>query len=496
MDTETRIISERKQKLEELKKAGINPYSYRYEKNALAAEIKQVYDKLKKEEKDSMHNAVRVAGRIMTKRIMGKASFAHLQDESSQIQLYFKQDELGKVAYNLFKKLDIGDIIGVEGKVFKTKKGEVTVNVKKFELLTKSLRPLPEKFHGLKDTELRYRQRYVDLIVNPEVKKTFIIRSKIIQAIREFLHKEGFIEVETPALQPIYGGATARPFITQHHALKMPLYLRISDEMYLKRLIVGGFERVFEFCTDFRNEGIDTSHNPEFTQMETMAAYDDYNDSMKRTERMIEFVAKKILGTTEIEFDGKKISLKASFKRLKMVDAVKEATGVDFSNLKEMSLEKAREVARKHKVDIDEDMSVGFILAELCSELVESKIINPAFIIDYPRDVSPLAKPVKNNPEFTERFELIIAGMELGNMYSELNDPAELRRNWKEQEERLKKGDEEAQRVDEDFIKAMEYGMPPTSGIGIGIDRLVMLLTNNTSIREVILFPTLRSEKK
>ncbi|MBW3001484.1 lysine--tRNA ligase, partial [Candidatus Woesearchaeota archaeon] len=410
MDTETRIISERKQKLEELKKAGINPYSYRYEKNALAAEIKQVYDKLKKEEKDSMHNAVRVAGRIMTKRIMGKASFAHLQDESSQIQLYFKQDELGKVAYNLFKKLDIGDIIGVEGKVFKTKKGEVTVNVKKFELLTKSLRPLPEKFHGLKDTELRYRQRYVDLIVNPEVKKTFIIRSKIIQAIREFLHKEGFIEVETPALQPIYGGATARPFITQHHALKMPLYLRISDEMYLKRLIVGGFERVFEFCTDFRNEGIDTSHNPEFTQMETMAAYDDYNDSMKRTERMIEFVAKKILGTTEIEFDGKKISLKASFKRLKMVDAVKEATGVDFSNLKEMSLEKAREVARKHKVDIDEDMSVGFILAELCSELVESKIINPAFIIDYPRDVSPLAKPVKNNPEFTERFELIIAG--------------------------------------------------------------------------------------
>jgi len=370
------------------------------------------------------------------------------------------------------------------------------VNVKKFELVTKSLRPLPEKFHGLKDTELRYRQRYVDLIVNPEVKKTFIIRSKIIQAIREFLHKEGFIEVETPALQPIYGGATARPFITQHHALKMPLYLRISDEMYLKRLIVGGFERVFEFCTDFRNEGIDTSHNPEFTQMETMAAYDDYNDSMKRTERMIEFVAKKILGTTEIEFDGKKISLKASFKRLKMVDAVKEATGVDFSNLKEMSLEKAREVARKHKVDIDEDMSVGFILAELCSELVESKIINPAFIIDYPRDVSPLAKPVKNNPEFTERFELIIAGMELGNMYSELNDPAELRRNWKEQEERLKKGDEEAQRVDEDFIKAMEYGMPPTSGIGIGIDRLVMLLTNNTSIREVILFPTLRSEKK
>ncbi|MBW2990217.1 lysine--tRNA ligase, partial [Candidatus Woesearchaeota archaeon] len=453
-------------------------------------------DKLKPSDKDSMRNAVKVAGRLMTIRVMGKASFAHLMDESGQIQLYFKQDELGKDAYKLFKKLDIGDIIGVEGSVFKTKKGEVTVNVKKFELLTKSLRPLPEKFHGLKDTELRYRQRYVDLIVNPEVKKNFITRSKVIQAIREFLHKEGFIEVETPVLQPVYGGAAAKPFITQHHALKMPLYLRISDEMYLKRLIVGGFEKVFEFCTDFRNEGIDTSHNPEFTQMETMAAYDDYNDSMARTERMLEFVAKKVLGTTEIEFDGKKISLKAPFKRLKMVDAVKKATGVDFSNLKDFDLEKAREIARKHKVDIDDDMNVSYILAELCSELAETKITQPTFITDYPREVSPLAKPVKDNPDFTERFELLIAGMELGNMYSELNDPAELRKNWEEQEEKLKKGDEEAHRTDEDFIKAMEYGMPPTSGIGIGIDRLVMLLTNQTSIREVIFFPTLRPEQK
>lgn len=495
MDTETRIISERKQKLEELKKAGINPYSYRYDKNAQAAEIKKVYYKLKPEERDSMRNAVRVAGRIMAKRVMGKAAFAQLLDESGQIQLYFRQDEIGKNAYDLFKKLDLGDIIGAEGSVFKTKTGEVTVNVKKFKLLTKSLRPLPEKFHGLKDTETRFRQRYVDLIVNQEVRQTFILRSKIIQAIREFLHNEGFIEVETPTLQPIYGGAAAKPFITQHHALKMPLYLRISDELYLKRLIVGGFEKVFEFCTDFRNEGIDTSHNPEFTQMETMAAYDDYNDSMKRTERMLEFVAKKVLGTTEMVFDKKKISLEVPFKRLKMVDAVKQATGVDFSNLKEMDIEEARAVARKHKVDIDEDMSAGFILAELCSELVEPNIQQPTFILDYPRDVSPLAKPVKDNPGFTERFELIAAGMELGNMYSELNDPAELRKNWEGQEERLKKGDEEAQRTDEDFIKAMEYGMPPTSGIGIGIDRLVMLLTNNTSIREVIFFPTLRPEK-
>ncbi|HHE36510.1 MAG TPA: lysine--tRNA ligase [Candidatus Woesearchaeota archaeon] len=496
MDTETRIISERKQKLEEFRKAGINPYSYRYDKTALASEIKEVYEKLKPEQKDSMRNAVRLAGRVMAKRLMGKASFAQLLDGSGQIQLYFRQDELGRKAYELFKKLDVGDIIGVEGSVFKTKTGEVTINVKKFELLTKSLRPLPEKFHGLKDTELRYRQRYVDLIVNPGVKKTFIIRSKIIQAIREFLHQEGFIEVETPVLQPVYGGATAKPFITHHNALNMDLYLRISDELYLKRLIAGGFEKVFEFCVDFRNEGIDTKHNPEFTMMETMAAYDDYTDSMKRTERMMEYVAKKVLGTTEIVYDGKRISLKPPFKRIRMVDAVREVTGFDFSNLKEVDVEDARRVARKHGVEIDDDMSAGFILAELCSELVEPRIVQPTFILDYPRDVSPLAKPVRDNPDFTERFELIVAGMELGNMYSELNDPTELRKNWEAQEQRLSKGDETAQRTDEDFIRALEYGMPPTSGIGIGIDRLVMLLTNNTSIREVIFFPTLRPEKK
>lgn len=496
MDTETRIINERKQKLEELRKGGINPYSYRYEKNALASEIKKVYEGLKKEEKDTKRNAVRVAGRIMSKRIMGKASFAQLLDESGQIQLYFKQDDVGKDAYSLFKKLDIGDIIGVEGTVFKTKTGEITVNVLKFELLTKSLRPLPEKYHGLKDTELRYRQRYVDLIMNPDAKKAFVVRSKIVQAMREFLHGEGYIEVETPTLQPVYGGASAKPFVTHHNALDMSLYLRISDEMYLKRLIVGGFEKVFEICKDFRNEGIDTSHNPEFTQMETMTAYDDYNDSMARTERMFEFIAKKVLGTTEIEFNGKKISLKAPYKRIKMVDVVKEATGVDFSDLKNMDLEKARQVAREHKVDIDDDMSVGFILAELCSELAEPKMIQPTFITDYPRDVSPLAKLVKDNSDYTERFELLIGGMEFGNMYSELNDPALLSENWDDQEKRISQGDEEAQRTDHDFIRSMEYGMPPTSGIGIGIDRLVMLLTDNMSIRDVIFFPILRPEQK
>ena len=494
MDTETRIINERKQKLEEFRKQGINPYAYRYEKNASASEIKQVYTKLKAEEHDTMRNKVRVAGRLMNVRSMGKAAFAQLQDFSGQIQLYFRHDDVGKDAYELFKKLDIGDIIGVEGSVFKTKTGEITVDVRNFELLTKSVLPLPEKYHGLKDPELRYRQRYVDLIVNPEVRKTFIARANIIQSIREFLSNQGFIEVQTPVLQPIYGGASAKPFTTHHNALNMPLYMRISDELYLKRLIVGGFEKVFEFCTDFRNEGIDTKHNPEFSMMETMSAYDDYNDSMKRTEELLEFVAKKTLGTTDFEFDGKKISMKAPFKRISMVDAVKEATGVDFSKIKD--IKEAREVARKLRVEIDEDMSIGFILAELCGELVEPKIVQPTFIIDYPKDVSPLAKETKSNPEFTERFELIIAGMELGNIYSELNDPEELKKNWKAQEKRLSTGDDTAQRSDDDFIKAMEYGMPPTSGIGIGIDRLVMLLTNNTSIREVIFFPTMRPEAK
>lgn len=494
MDTETRIINERKQKLEDLRKQGINPYTYRYEKNASASEIKQVYSKLKPEEHDTMRNKVRVAGRLMNIRSMGKAAFAQLQDFSGQIQLYFRHDDVGKEAYELFRKLDIGDIIGVEGSVFKTRTGEVTVDVRSFELLTKSVLPLPEKYHGLKDPEIRYRQRYVDLFVNPEVRKTFVARAKIIQAIREFLSNQGFIEVQTPVLQPIYGGASAKPFITHHNALNMPLYMRISDELYLKRLIVGGFEKVFEFCTDFRNEGIDTKHNPEFSMMETMSAYDDYNDSMKRTEEMLEAVAKKVLGTTEFEFDGKKISMKAPFKRISMVDAVSEATGVDFSKIND--IKEAREVARKHRVEIDEDMSIGFILAELCGELVEPNIVQPTFIIDYPKEVSPLAKVTRNNPEFTERFELIIAGMELGNMYSELNDPEELRKNWKAQEKRLSTGDDTAQRTDDDFIKAMEYGMPPTSGIGIGIDRLVMLLTNNTSIREVIFFPTMRPESK
>ncbi|NQU99024.1 lysine--tRNA ligase [Candidatus Woesearchaeota archaeon] len=490
MEPEDNLIKERLRKLKDIKDAGINPYSYKYDQKHKAVDLQAKFKKLKKEEKTRTN--VSVAGRIKVLRRMGKATFADLQDGTGNIQLYFKQDDLGKKNYKFLKKLDIGDIIGAKGTIFKTRMGEVTVYVKKYELLTKSLRPLPEKYHGFKDVEARYRQRYLDLIFNPEVKETFIKRTKIYDAMREFLVKDGFIEVETPTLQPIYGGATAKPFITKHNALDMNLYLRIADELYLKRLIVGGFEKVFEFCTDFRNEGIDTKHNPEFGMMETMSAYDDYEDSMKRVERMIVFIAKKVVGTTKIKYQGKTINLKPPYKRVKMVDAVKKETGHDFLKIK--SIAEARKIAKKLKVDITPDMGIGAILAEICDEKCEDKFIQPTILYDYPKEVSSLAKQTKKNPDFTERFELIICGMEFGNMYSELNDPQVLKKNWKKAEERGKKGDEEAEKMDEDFIRALEYGMPPTSGIGIGMDRLVMLLTDSSSIRDVILFPTLRPE--
>ncbi len=490
MEDENRLITERKRKLEEIRKLGFEPYEYRYEPTHKADGLLKKYSKLKNEEKTQ--DKVKVAGRIVQLRRMGRASFMHMQDFTGKVQLYLREDDMGKKEYKFLKLLDIGDIIGVEGTIFKTRTGEVTIYVKKLQLLTKSLRPLPEKFHGLKDEELRHRMRYVDLIVNPEVKQTFLMRSKIIDAMREFLVKDGFIEVRTPTLQPVYGGAAAKPFITKHNALNMNLYLRISDEMYLKRLIVGGFEKVFEICEDFRNEGIDTQHNPEFTMMETMSAYDDYADSMKRTERMFEFIAKKVLGTTKIEYQDKNIDLKGPYKRLKMIDGVKKETGIDFSKIK--NLEEARKAARKLNVQITNDMGIGAIMAEICGELVEPKLVQPTFLMDYPKEVSPLSKPIKKNPDYVERFELLVAGMEFGNVYSEGNDPEVLRKNWAEQEEKLKKGDEEAQRMDNDFIMAMEYGMPPTSGIGIGVDRLVMLLTNTPSIREVIFFPTLREK--
>jgi len=486
------LIQERIRKLNELRKRGVDPYAHRYNQKHKAANLQDKFKKLKKEDKTKTN--VSVAGRIMTLRRMGKATFADLQDGTGRIQLYFKQDDIGKNEYKLLKKLDLGDIIGTEGTIFKTKMGEVTVYVKKYELLTKSLRPLPEKYHGLKDVEARYRQRYVDLIVNPEVKETFKTRTKIFDAMREFLIKEGFIEVETPILQPIYGGAYAKPFVTKHNALNMNLYLRISDELYLKRLIVGGFERVFEFCKDFRNEGIDTKHNPEFTQMETMSAYDNYEDSMDRTERMLEFITKKVTGSTKIKYQGKTINMKAPFKRVTMINAVKKETGHDFSKVK--SIEEARRIAKKLKIQIDETMGVGAILAEICDEKCEEKFIQPTILYEYPKEISSLAKQIKNKPNYTERFELIICGMEFGNMYSELNDSQVLKDNWQLSEEKGEKGDEEAEKMDDDFIKALEYGMPPTSGIGIGMDRLAMLLTNSPSIRDVIFFPTMKPEQK
>jgi lysyl-tRNA synthetase class 2 len=488
MEEEHRLIQERLKKLAALREKGFNPYDYRFDKTHFANDIKEKYAGLAAEEKTS--DIVKISGRIMQMRDMGKIAFAHVMDYSGKIQVFFRVDDL-KEKYELLKLLDIGDIVGVEGHVFKTKTGEVTVFVQEFKLLTKSIRPLPDKYHGLQDPELKYRMRYLDLIMSPDTKKAFIVRSRIVEAIRKFLIDKGFLEVETPILQPIYGGAAARPFITYHNTLKMNLYLRISNELYLKRLMVGGFEKVFEFCRDFRNEGMDTKHNPEFTLMETMAAYWDYQDSMRCTEEMLEFVAKEVLGTTSVQFGDNIIELKAPFRRIKMIDAVKDVTGADFTKIE---LEKARDVAAKHGVKITPQMGVGAIMAEIFGELCEPNIIQPTMVIDHPKETSALAKETKYSKDFTERFELIIAGKEYGNIYSELNDPAALRENWNKQEDLLKAGDEEAQRTDDDFLKALEYGMPPSSGIGIGIDRLVMLFTNNQSIRDVIFFPTLRPE--
>ncbi len=492
MDDENRLVQEKRKKLQKLRKDGIDPYPNRFGKTHSSREILEKYDKsLKKEQKTN--DKVNVAGRIMSVRRMGKASFCHIQDFYGRIQLYLRQDDIGIKSYEMFRDLDIGDIIGAEGTVFKTRTGETSVYVKKIALLAKSLRPLPEKFHGLNDPEIRHRQRYLDLIMNPEVKEVFLKKASMVNAMREFLTSKGFIEVETPVLQPIYGGAAARPFKTRHNALEMSLYLRISNELYLKRLIVGGFEKIFEIHEDFRNEGIDSTHNPEFRSMETMWAYADYKDNMKLVEEMLPFIAKKVLGSTEITYHGQKISLKPPFRRITMADAVKKHTGHDFSKVS--TLAEARKIAKKLNVEIDKSMTIGYVLAEICDKLVEPKLIQPTFIMDYPRDVSPLAKASKKEPDIAERFELIIAGMEYANVYSELNDPDVLRKNWELQKKMLKAGDENAQQMDNDFLRALEIGMPPTSGVGIGLDRLAMLLTDSPSIRDVIFFPLLRPEK-
>lgn len=489
MSTEDRLIQQRLKKLEEIRTLKINPYPYKFEQKNHTKEILEKYKNLGKEEKTE--DMVSIAGRIMSLREMGKASFGHIQDMSGKIQFYIREDEAGKKAYELFKKLDLGDMIGINGTVFRTKTGEISIRVKELVILAKSLRPLPEKFHGLKDTEIRYRKRYVDIIVNPEVKEVFTKRAKIYKTIREFLDSQGFIEVRTPILQTQYGGANARPFITKINAWDMDVYLRIAYELDLKRLIVGGFEKIYDLSSCFRNEDADRTHNPEFAMMEIQWAYADYHDAMKLTEELWEYVARETLGTTIIEYNGKKIDLKAPWKRLSIKQALKNLADIDVDNLKDNDLKK---LMNKHQVEYEGNPTRGEMILLLFERLCEGKLIQPTHIIDHPKESCPLAKVHRDNPELIERIEPFINGWEVGNCYTELNDPILQRKLLEEQAKKGRGGDEKAHPMDEDFVQALEIGLPPNTGIGIGIDRMVMLLTGAESIRDVILFPTMRPE--
>lgn len=489
----------RREKLSKFREMGINPYpAALYPVDATSKSIKSDFEEGKQ---------VVISGRLMSRRIQGKASFAELQDSEGRIQVYFNRDEIcvgeDKTLYNeVYKKLlDIGDIIGVEGELFTTQVGEKTVMVKNFSLLSKALRPLPlpkkdadgNVFDEFNDPEMRYRQRYVDLVVNPSVKETFIKRTKITNSIREFYNEKGYLEVETPILQPIPGGAAARPFLTHHNALNIPLYLRIANELYLKRLIVGGFDGVYEFSKDFRNEGMDRTHNPEFTVMELYVAYKDYNWMMDTTEQLLEKIAIDANGSTKVTVGENEIEFKAPYARVPILEAIKIHTGYDVAGMNEVQL---RQVAQKLGLEVDETMGVGKLIDEIFGEKCEHYYVQPTFIIDYPKEMSPLTKEHRTNPALTERFELMVNGKELANAYSELNDPIDQRERFEDQLKLSEKGDDEAMFIDQDFLRALEYGMPPTSGIGIGIDRLVMLMTNNSSIQEVLFFPQMRPEKK
>lgn len=476
----------RLEKMEEIRQMGIDPFGHRFECDSKAADIHENFEALE-------GKTVRIAGRIMAKRRHGKAGFANLQDLSGNIQLYVRKDDVGEEKYELFKKLDIGDILGFEGFVFRTQKGEITIHVKDMEYLSKSLNPLPEKWHGLKDVELRYRQRYVDLIVNPEVKDVFIKRSQIIKEMRTYLEEKGFLEVETPMMHPIAGGATARPFITHHNALDMDLYMRIAPELYLKRLIVGGLEKVYEINRSFRNEGISTRHNPEFTMLELYQAYADYEVMMEITEQIISTASEKVNGSMIVEFEGQQLDFTPPWRRITMLDAIKEYAGVDFNAIK--GDEEAREAAQKLGLKVDKSWSRGEIINEVFEEFVEEKLIQPTFVYGHPVEISPLAKRNREKPEFTDRFEAFIMQREIANAFSELNDPIDQKERFMKQMEKRAGGDSEAHMMDEDYINALEYGMPPAGGLGIGIDRVVMLLTNSSSIRDVILFPSLRRVK-
>jgi lysyl-tRNA synthetase class 2 len=489
----------RRQSLEDLRTKNINPYpAEEYLVTAYSNDIKEQF------EDEAPRREVAIAGRIMSRRIMGKASFAELQDSEGRIQLYISRDDLcpgeDKERYNtVFKKLlDIGDFVGVKGYVFRTQMGEISIHVSELTVLAKALRPLPivkykdgVAYDAFEDTEQRHRQRYVDLIVNEGVKDIFLKRTRIFHAMRNFFNERGYVEVDTPVLQSIPGGAAARPFITHHNALDIPLYLRIANELYLKRLIVGGFDGVYEFSRNFRNEGMDRTHNPEFTVMEIYVAYKDYNWMMRFTEQMLERVCMDVLGTTEMKVGESVIHFKAPFRRITMIDAIRENTGIDISGMNEDAL---REVCRKQHIEQDATMGKGKLIDEIFGATSENKYIQPTFIIDYPKEMSPLCKRHRHNPELTERFELMVNGKELANAYSELNDPIDQRERFEEQLRLSEKGDDEAMFIDHDFLRALEYGMPPTSGMGIGMDRLVMLLTGQTSIQEVLLFPQMRPE--
>ena len=483
----------RRQKMLDIREKGLDPFGSKFERTHLSNDIHERYEEFTKEELQEASHEVTVAGRIMTKRGKGKAGFAHLQDLGGQIQIYVRQDAIGEEAYQLFTTSDLGDIVGIRGAVFKTNVGELSIKVEEFTFLTKALRPLPEKFHGLQDIEQRYRQRYLDLISTEGSKETFILRSKIIQSMRRYLDDQGFLEVETPMLHAIAGGASARPFITHHNTLDMTLYMRIAIELHLKRLIVGGLEKVYEIGRVFRNEGMSTRHNPEFTMIELYEAYADYEDIMALTENMVAHIAQDVLGTTDVTYGDDVINLAPGWKRLHMVEAIKEYTGADF--WKEMTKEEAHAFAKEHGVEVAEMMEVGHVLNEFFEQKVEEELVQPTFIYGHPVEISPLAKKNPEDERFTDRFELFIVRREHANAFTELNDPIDQRERFEAQLVEKEQGNDEAHDMDEDFIEALEYGLPPTGGLGIGIDRLVMLLTNAASIRDILLFPQMRPKE-
>ena len=482
----------RRQKMQDLIDMGIDPFGSRYDRTSNSGIIKSSYEDKTKEELDELQVTVKIAGRIMTKRRQGKAGFMNIQDREGQIQIYVRKDEIGDDQYEIFKKNDIGDIVGIEGTVMKTDHGQLSVRAKNYTHLSKSLRPLPEKFHGLTDVEERFRRRYVDLIMNPEAKRIALTRPKIIRAIQHYLDGQGLVEVETPVMQPILGGASARPFVTHHNALNMDFYLRIATELPLKRLIVGGLEGVYEIGRLFRNEGMDAMHNPEFTTVEAYVAYSDLHGMMDLIEGLFDSVANEVLGTTDITYQGTELSLKAPFKRIHMVDAIKEACGVDF--WQDMSYEEAVKLAEEHDIEVEKiHNTVGHIINLFFEKYVEETIVQPTFVYGHPTSISPLAKKNTKDPRFADRYELFICGHEYANAFSELNDPIDQRERFEKQLELRELGDDEANEVDTDYVEALEYGLPPTGGVGLGIDRFVMLLTDQRTIREVLLFPTMKT---